>query len=199
MERVTRTRSGAGTHEAEKWLQMYGDYLFRYALFRLGQEEPARDIVQETLIAAWKAKKKFRGDSTIRTWLVGILKHKITDHIRQQIRDRNLSESLETDPTSDFFDDRGRWLKPPQDWQDNPEQLCSNQQFLRTLRACMAALPAHHREVFTLRELQGEDTETICKACGISATNLHVMMHRARLALRHCLEEHWFGKSKPHA
>ncbi len=184
-----------GVGNTEEWLTLYGDYLYRYALFRLSNEEIARDMVQETLIAAWKAQKNFRGDSSIRTWLVGILKHKITDYVRKQIRDRNLANHLETDPTSVFFNANGQWRQPVREWTDNPEQLSSNHEFLQTLHTCIAKLPEQHRHVFSLRELMGEDTEDICKACSISTTNLHVIMHRARLALRKCLEKTWFGNA----
>jgi len=183
----------AGNRNAEEWLTQYGDYLYRYALFRLSNEEIARDMVQETLIAAWKAHEKFRGDSSVRTWLVGIMKHKITDYVRKQIRDRNLASHLETDPTSDFFDANGQWLHPVQGWNDDPERLSSNQEFLQALSTCVAKLPEQHRHVFSLRELSGEDIGSICKACDITPTNLHVIMHRARLALRKCLEKTWFG------
>jgi len=183
-------------HNPEYWIEEYGDYLFRFALFRLSNEETARDMVQETLIAAWKAKKNFRGDSSLRTWLVGIMKHKITDLIRKEIRGRKLSDALENDPTSSMFDKNDSWSKPVQGWDDDPEHLYSNQQFLRTLQNCVSALPEQHRHVFTLRELNGEDTESVCNSCGISSTNLHVIMHRARLALRQCLEKNWFGNEK---
>jgi len=189
-------RKAKRKQDAEEWLVQYGDYLYRYALFRLGNDEIARDIVQETLIAAWKAKKQFRGDSSVRTWLVGILKHKITDHVRKQIRERNLMNHLESDPTSDFFDSNGQWLQPIQEWEGNPERLYNDQQFLKALHSCVAKLPEHHRLVFSLRELNGEDTDHICKTCGITPTNLHVIMHRARLALRRCLETSWFGGIK---
>jgi len=181
---------------AEEWLSLYGDYLFRYALFRLGNEEVARDITQETFIAAWRAQKKFRGDSSVRTWLIGILKHKITDYVRKQIRDRNLVDRLGSDPTSDYFDTSGNWLQPVQEWHDDPERLYSNQQFLQALHACIGKLPEHHKHVFLLRELNGGETGDVCKACDITPTNLHVIMHRARLALRHCLEKNWFGGGK---
>ncbi|MDQ6986892.1 MAG: sigma-70 family RNA polymerase sigma factor [Mariprofundaceae bacterium] len=184
------------THDPQQWLAEYGDYLFRFALFRLSDNEIAKDMVQETLIAAWKAKKNFRGDSSLRTWLVGIMKHKITDHIRKEIRGRKLSDALEHDPTSSMFDQNDHWAKPVQGWEDDPERLCSNQQFLKALHHCVAALPEQHRNVFTLRELNGEDTDSICNALDISSTNLHVIMHRARLALRQCLEKNWFGNGK---
>jgi len=189
---VTGKNTARNQADAEAWLAEHGGYLYRYALFRLNDPETARDMVQETLIAAWKARDGFRGDSSVRTWLVGILKHKVTDHVRRQIRNRALSDTLENDPTSEFFDEHDHWREPVRAWADNPERLAGNQQFMKVLHACMAKLSEQHRHVFTLRELEDEDTETICKACGITPTNLHVIMHRARLALRACLEKHWF-------
>ncbi len=193
---MSKGNSNKGAHNPEQWIEEYGDYLFRFALFRLSNEETARDMVQETLIAAWKAKKNFRGDSSLRTWLVGIMKHKITDLVRKEIRARKLSDALENDPTSGMFDKNDHWSKPSQGWDDDPEHLYSNQQFLSTLQTCVSALPEQHRHVFTLRELNGEDTESVCNACEISSTNLHVIMHRARLALRQCLEKKWFGNKE---
>jgi len=181
------------SNAAMVWLSEHGDYLFRYALMRLRDEEQARDAVQETLLAAWRANAGFRGDSSIRTWLVGILKHKITDQIRKQIRDRRLNEDMEADPTSSFFNPTGGWASPPGEWQGNPEQLARNSQFRKTLMMCISRLPDMQKEVFSLRELAGEDSQTICKACNITTTNLHVIMHRARMALRACLEQHWFN------
>ncbi|MDX8391491.1 MAG: sigma-70 family RNA polymerase sigma factor [Mariprofundaceae bacterium] len=193
---MTKESSEQKTHDPQQWLTEHGDYLFRFALFRLSNDETARDMVQETLIAAWKAKKNFRGDSSLRTWLVGIMKHKITDHIRKEIRGRKLSDALEHDPTSSMFDQNDDWTKPVQGWQDDPERLCSNRQFLKALQHCISALPEQHRNVFTLRELNGENSESICNALDISSTNLHVIMHRARLALRQCLEKNWFRDEK---
>jgi len=178
---------------AETWLSEHGDYLYRYALMRLRDEELARDAVQETLLASWRANKSFRGDSSIRTWLVGILKHKITDQIRKQIRDRKLSEEIESDPASSYFNPNGSWARPPGEWSDDPEQLAGNSQFREMLMRCISKLPDMQKDVFTLRELSGEDSQSVCKACNISTTNLHVIMHRARMALRACLDKHWFN------
>ncbi len=186
-----RQKTGNSDQDVDLWLKEHGDYLYRYALFRLSSEELARDMVQETLIAAWKA--SFHGDSSLRTWLVGIMKHKIIDHVRKEIRTRQLSESLETDPTSTFFDHTGHWNQPPQGWHDDPEALSSNRQFSKVLQGCVGALPDIQKHVFTLREMNGEDTQSVCNSCDISPTNLHVIMHRARLALRNCLEKNWFG------
>ena len=178
------------------WLEAHGDYLFRFALSRLaGDTEQARDMVQETLLAAWKGRKDFAGRSAVRTWLVGILKHKITDHIRLQIRSRQLREDVEGDPTSDWFGADGHWLEAPKAWRANPESLFEDIDFRRVLQRCLDALPALQRDVFTLRELGGEDSGTICNSCNITATHLHVLMHRARMALRSCLDLNWFGRS----
>jgi RNA polymerase sigma-70 factor (TIGR02943 family) len=167
------------------WLQEHGDYLYRFALSRLsGDTELARDMVQETLLAAWKGRESFGGRSAVRTWLVGILKHKITDHIRLQIRNRQLHEDIETDPTSDWFGADGHWQ----------EALLGDADFQRILQRCLDALPALQRNVFVLRELGGDDSGAICKACEITATHLHVLMHRARMALRTCLDVNWFGR-----
>jgi RNA polymerase sigma-70 factor (TIGR02943 family) len=177
------------------WLQDHGDYLYRFAQSRLsGDTELARDMVQETLLAAWKGRESFGGRSAVRTWLVGILKHKITDHIRLQIRNRQLHEDIETDPTSDWFGADGHWQEAPKAWRANPESLFEDTDFQRVLQRCLDALPALQRDVFMLRELSGEDSGAICKACEITATHLHVLMHRARMALRSCLDLNWFGR-----
>jgi len=188
------SRNSTGATKAETWLTEHGNYLYRYALLRLRDEDLAHDAVQETLLAAWKANKDFRGDSSMRTWLVGILKHKITDQIRKQIRNRRLTEEIESDPTSSYFDGQGAWSNPPQQWSNDPERLVDNDQFKSVLKDCISKLPDSQKEVFSLRELAGESTDTICNACDISTTNLHVIMHRARMALRSCLEMNWFSK-----
>jgi len=178
--------------DVERWLAEHGDYLFRYAMLRLRNEELARDIVQETMLAGWKASQGFRADSSVRTWLVGILKHKITDYIRKQIRERRLMQHVESDPTSEYFDNHRRSQNASIRWNSNPETLVHDKQFLITLSGCVAKLSEQQQLVFTLRELNGEDTKSVCNTCGISSTNMHVIMHRARLMLRKCLKENWF-------
>jgi len=181
----------------EQWLSEHGDYLYRYAHSRLHDDELAADMVQEALLAAWKGRKSFEGNAAIRTWLVGILKHKIIDHIRKEIRGRKLSEAVESDPTSSMFKPDGSWVEAPRAWLENPEELTENSQFHKVLNDCIDRLPEKQRTVFSMRELAGEDSETICNEAEITATNLHVMIHRARLALRKCLEFNWFGNRSP--
>ncbi len=180
---------------AESWLQEHGDYLFKFAISRIRDEEIAVDLVQETLLAAWKGQHGFKNQSSLRTWLVGILKHKITDHIRREIRRRELSHAVENDPTSAFFNAGGHWQEPPDQWRSNPESLLGNDEFHATLQQCMDELPPRQQQVFHLREIVGEDTDFICNALDITPTHLHVLIHRARLALRRCLECNWFGRT----
>ena len=179
--------------EPHQWINEHGDYLYRYAMSRLHNEEVAADLLQETLLAAWKGHSNFAGQSTMRTWLVGILKHKIIDYIRKEIRDRNLSENVGNDPTTAYFNNDGSWSEAPRAWNENPESLCQNEQFSTVLETCANKLPEKQRLVFRLRDISGDDTESVCKSCDITATNLHVLLHRARLSLRKCLEIHWFG------
>jgi len=179
--------------DPESWLQEHGDYLFRYALSRLHHEELATDMVQETLLAAWRGHTRFKGDSTLRTWLVGIMKHKIIDHIRKEIRDRKINDGLENDPTSQYFTKEGSWQHSPSAWVDNPEARCDDLQFRLVLQRCLENLPEKQQRVFEMRELAGDDASSICKACDITPTHLHVLMHRARFALQICLQKNWFG------
>jgi len=178
------------------WLNKHGDYLYRYAMSRLHNEEQASDLLQETLLAGWKGYDKFTGQSTIRTWLVGILKHKIIDFIRREIRDRKLSEAVENDPTSVYFNENGSWSEAPNAWKDNPEELCQSEQFHTVLESCIDRLPEKQQLVFRMRDITGDDTDSVCKSCDITPTHLHVLLHRARLALRKCLEINWFGQGK---
>jgi RNA polymerase sigma-70 factor (ECF subfamily) len=184
------------TENPEHWLTDHGDYLYRYAMSRLHHEEQASDMVQDTLLAAWRGWEKFAGKSSVRTWLVGILKHKIIDHIRKEIRNRRLAEAVESDPTSSLFNADGSWIEAPRNWKENPAELCESEQFQRALQGCIGKLPEMQQIVFQMREITGEDTETICKETEITPTHLHVLIHRARLSLRRCLEFNWFGGSR---
>lgn len=182
--------------ETETWLAEHGDYLYRYALLRLRNDDTARELMQETMLAAWRARQSFRAESSVRTWLVGILKHKIIDYFRQQTRERKLMENAGKDPTSAYFDEQGSWRDPPVRWNADPEKLMNNRQFMKVLTGCISGLSEQQQSVFSLRELNGENTDTVCNACDISPTNMHVIMHRSRLMLRKCLEQKWFGHKK---
>ncbi|MBF4990072.1 sigma-70 family RNA polymerase sigma factor [Methylophilus sp. QUAN] len=173
------------------WLNEHGDYLYRFALTRLRDPHQAEDVVQETLLAAIKS-TTFAEQSSPRTWLTGILKHKIIDCMRKQLREIPASELLaEEDANMDeFFDDTGHWAEKPQAW-DIPHDALQQKQFLQILQQCMARLPQKLAAIFTMRDVDELDNEEICKALNITATNAWVMLYRARMGLRKCLEMHW--------
>ena len=178
-----------------QWLVEHGDYLYRYALARLRDPHLAEDVVQETLIAAIQ-NNSYEGKSAARTWLTGILKHKIIDLMRRQMREQPLDEDrLPDEPGMDdfFADDDGHWIDKPQFWAA-PEDELEQKQFLVILQQCMDRLPKKLAKIFLMREVHESDNEEICKELEISTTNAWVMLYRARMGLRKCLELNWLGK-----
>lgn len=181
----------------EQWLDKYGDALYGYAFIRVRNRDIAEDLVQETLVAALKNSASFAGESSERTWLIGILKHKVIDHWRRQARQVSVTYVDDSDGTDDFaeqaFDASGHWATPPSAWND-PDLALEQRQFWQTLTDCLGKLPAAQARAFSLSEFDGLDGAEACKVLGIAPTNLWVMLHRARLRLRQCLENHWFGR-----
>jgi RNA polymerase sigma-70 factor (ECF subfamily) len=157
----------------------------------------AEDAVQEALLAALAGEARFAGRSNLRTWLTGILKHKIVDTIRRQSRERPASDLEAEGEPAEFdalFDRRGHWDEAPDAW-EQPEGALGQKQFLAALEACLRALPPRTAQAFMMREHLGLDTDEICKDLAITPTHLWVMLYRARMALRQCLEMNWFGKT----
>ena len=178
------------------WVDEHGDALYRFALLRVKDQHVAEDLVQETFLSALQSADRFKGKSSIRTWLVGILKHKTIDYFRKNTREVSASDlnMWEEEDDQEYFDKGGHWKKGPQEWNTSPEQLVENQEFWSTFQNCLGNLPEAHRRAFALRELDGIDSEEICKILSITSTNLWVMLHRARSRLRKCLDIHWFQK-----
>jgi RNA polymerase sigma-70 factor (ECF subfamily) len=170
-------------------------YLLRYASLQLRDTAAAEDAVQETLLAALTGEASFGGRANLRTWVTGILKHKIVDAIRRQMRERPASEfdSGAEEEFDGLFDRRGHWQEAPDAW-EQPEQALNQRQFLAALEACLRALPERSARAFMMREHLGLDTSEICKELEITATHCWVLLHRARMALRLCLETNWFKK-----
>ena len=182
-------------------LATHRPYLFRYALSKLRRTDAAEELVQDTLMAALEARASFRGDSEPRTWLTGILKHKIVDWQRREARNplrtsatRCADAADDCEDTCDMlFDSAGGWVTPPSTW-PNPEESLENQRFRELMDRCLAALPAATARAFYLREVEGLATEEICAELGISESNCWVMLYRARMSLRRSLEQRWFQK-----
>ena len=180
--------------DPSEWVDRYGDYLFRYAMLRLRDRSAAEDLVQETFLAALKGRETFSGGSSEATWLVGILKHKIADHFRRQAHEVPLEEGdLREQPDPSVFDGSGHWTSGPIDWGGDPADLYREKKFLDQFAKCLAGLPPNHANAFTLREIEGVDAGEICKILSVSETNLWVILHRARMQLRRCLEIRWFA------
>jgi RNA polymerase sigma-70 factor (ECF subfamily) len=176
-------------------------YLMRYASLTLRNRDAAEDAVQEALLAALSAEGRFEGRSNLRTWLTGILKHKCVDAVRRASREAPLAgEDAET-AGEDFealFDGKEHWREHPQRWEDprpeDPGGALHQKQFLQTLEACVGGLPARTARVFMLREHAGLDTAEICRELGITSSHCWVLLYRARMALRLCLEKNWFAR-----
>jgi RNA polymerase sigma-70 factor (ECF subfamily) len=165
-------------------------YLVRYASLQLRDRHAAEDAVQETLVAALAGEASFGGRSNLRTWLTGILKHKIVDFIRKSSRETAAGGDEEFEA---LFDETGHWRDPPAAW-DDPDASLEQSRFFAALEDCLARLPAKTSQAFMMREHLGLETTEICKELAVTPTHCWVLLHRARLALRECLQMNWFGK-----
>jgi len=190
-----------GLSDPEKWVDLHGEYLFKYALMRLRDPAKAEDAVQETFLAALKGGKTFAGRSAEKSWLVGILKNKIFDHYRKASWETSFTDlDFYADEESDRFVadglGKGGWIHElgPVEWSSNPGVSLDNEVFWKTFHDCAGKLPKNVSAVFCLREMDDVDSKEICAKLEISESNLWVMLHRARMALRRCLEINWFGK-----
>lgn len=174
------------------------DYLMKFARMQLRNEAWAEDAVSEVTLAALSKPQTFGNRSQLKTWLVGILKHKIIDTLRQ--RRREVSQAADShdnneDPLDYMgFKADGHFVDPPADW-GNPEQQASSKQFFEVLEVCANQLPPVQGRLFLMREWLELTSEEICKELGLTPTNLYVQLHRARLRLRECLELNWYGKA----
>ena len=184
------------------WVDQHGDYLFRYALMRLRDRSIAEETVQETFLAALQAKSKFSGNSSEKTWLVGILKHKIIDHFRKHRREVSLEETqLLPSEREETFRTAGEWVghwsenAAPSDWGADPIKTLEKREFWQSLEQALQTLPPRLAQVFVLREMDEMSSSEICNLLEISESNLWVMLHRSRMQLRRALELNYLHRS----
>ena len=181
------------------WLDSHGDYLFRYALARVRDAAVAEDLLQETLLAAIGSYHSHAGRSSERTWLVGIMKHKVVDYFRRIARTAQFHLPDEGDEECDWFENSGPWQghwredQAPLSWSVNAAQPLESQEFWETFDRCLSRLPQQMAIAFTLREIDGLKSNEICEILNITPNNLWVMLHRSRAKLRHLLETEWFS------
>lgn len=184
---------GAPALDVGGWVEAHGDALFGFALARLRVRAEAEDAVQDTILAALGGRERYHGESGERAWLFGILKHKVVDRLRARGREVPLESNEQADAfIAENFDTSGRWRVAPQRWA-RPDEDVERDEFWKILADCLGGLPDALETTFRLIELDGLETEEVCKVLGISPTNVWVRLHRARLGLRGCLERHWFG------
>jgi len=184
------------------WVDNHGDCLFRYAMSHVRDPQTAEDLVQETFLAALASQNRFSGGSSERTWLVGILKHKVLDHyraVRRQNRVTELSSSLNDDSVGS--DDTGscgervRADSPLEEWHINPGICTQQKAFWNVLQQCLSKVSPRLASAFALKEIEQLDTKEICESLNVTEGNLWVMLHRARAYLRECLEANWLNKA----
>ena len=177
------------------WVDRYGDALMRYAGGRVTSRELAEDLVQETLLAAFRHRSQFDGKSAFGTWLVAILRRKIVDHHRKSGRSPDLdAESLAT--VEHPFTAKGKWTTSSTKWRTTPKDLAENAEFWNVFQGCMSGLPVHLAQAFQMRELAMVSVDDASRLTGITPKNLAVRLHRARLLLRQCLEKKWFRNER---
>jgi RNA polymerase sigma-70 factor (TIGR02943 family) len=181
----------------KKWVDLYGDYLFRYAVLRVQNVSVAADLVQETFLGALQSRRSFAGRSSEKVWLVGILKHKILDHYRKTSREGSADRYEQAmEDSRQLFNERGQWKAEsmgPREWGADPGTILERKEFWDALTRCLGELPPRQRHVFSLREIDGLSGTEVCEKLTISASNLWVIMYRVRMHLRRCLEAKWLG------
>jgi RNA polymerase sigma-70 factor, ECF subfamily len=180
----------------EVMVEEHFDYLFRYALRYFHGADTAEDVVQETFMAAAEAIGSFKGRSSPRTWLTGILRRKLLEIIEETERERAVNlemEAIERELSGKLFDESGHWRAEhaPVSWGSRPEEALRQKRFFAVLEQCLTHLPERTRQILLLRELEGVERSLISTRLGLSSTNVGVILHRARLYLQHCLQEHW--------
>jgi RNA polymerase sigma-70 factor (ECF subfamily) len=181
------------SHPGTEELEQLRPYLLRYALLQLRDHDAAEDVVQETMLAALEGRARFEGKSTAKTWLTGILKHKIIDLLRRRSREQPLAvgdDESESEVMDALFQRDGHWQQPPSDW-GNPARALEDKRFREAFEFCAKVMPERSARVFMMREVLEMSTDEICKELGITPTNLWVILHRARLSLRECIEIKW--------
>ena len=177
----------------ELWVENHGDYLYNFAYTRVQSKELAEDLVQDTFIAALKAQHSFQGKSSEITWLISILKRKVIDHYRKSSTKKEISS---TDYTSPFQQDgswEGHWNmdRAPKQWPGDLEDPMQQDEFREILALCLSYLPERWKAVFVLKFIEEAESDEVCKELGCTPSNFWVMVYRARIKLRECIEMTW--------
>ncbi len=193
-KKTTKLETGTAPH---LWVGLYADYLYAFARQRIEDEDLARDLVQDTFLAALEGRDRFKGLSMERTWMVSILKFKIIDAYRKNASIKQKAVYLDdvnnAGDVNNFFEENGHWKQKFQPFEIGIEDASAieNQEFEMILKRCMEKLPKLWSAVFKMKHLDDEGSPAICAALKISSSNFWVIMHRAKLSLRSCLIKNW--------
>ncbi len=177
--------------DPNKWIDLYSDYLFNYTISRVSDREKAQDLVQDTFLAGLKSMKNFKGEASERTWLISILKRKIIDHYRKINSKKGKAEVRINYKDSES---EGDWLEErvADPFDKTAEDTLQNNELGEAIHNCLEKLPKKQADVFKMKTILGYETEVICNELNITASNLWVIIHRARTAMADCLKENWF-------
>ncbi len=175
-----------------QWIDLYSDYLYNYTITRVSDREIAQDLVQDTFLAGLKSMKNFKGEASERTWLISILKRKIIDHYRKINSNKGKAEVRIS--YNDDSETEGDWLEErvADPFDKTAEDTMQNSELSDAIYKCLGKLPEKQADVFKMKTIQGFETEAICNELNITASNLWVIIHRARTAMADCLKENWF-------
>ena len=177
------------------WVETHADYLFNFAIGQVRDTSVAEDLVQETFLAAVKARETFSGQSSERTWLVGILRHKIYDHLRKTCRERAVRHDPMPANEAESWEESMLWLHDVAAESQSPSRRIELDEFRANLELAMGKLPPRIAQVFQLYEIEERPNHEVCAQMNISESNLWVMLHRARKQLREQLRGWWYGES----
>lgn len=182
--------------EPRNWVSTHADYLYAYAIARINDEEQAKDLVQETFLAALQKVDKFEGKSSERTWLTAILKYKIIDVYRKRSSGLAVNADVQRaeQEQSDFFEpEYGHWKHEhaPKAFGIDDQDPLVNKEFNSILQKCMQKLPALWLSVFTMKHMDDQSTDVICSELKVTQSNFWVIIHRTKLNLRACLQKNW--------
>lgn len=193
----TTVEDTSADYDPTQWVELFGDYLYRYAFLHLRNRESAEDVVQEAFLSAHKAWDRFERKSTVKTWLVSILRNKIIDYVRKNRKVQTVSyDGVGQDSSVDqSFNALGVWNEFLGEWEGNPEVLIEHQAFLERVKTCVKGLPENLRQPFVMRLVDELSTEEICENLDITPNNFWVILYRSRMRLRKCLDKNWFNPS----
>ena len=184
--------------DPNNWVKNYADYLYNFAYYRVNNQELAEDLVQDTFLSGIKGKNTYKGEASEKTWLVSILKNKIIDYYKKAStkNESPLQLNEEESPSYDYFFDKkkmGHWQNntSPKEWGDVSDSQTETKEFYKILENCLEKLPVKWKGIFSMSLLDDQDAKIVCKEFNLSSSNFWVIMHRAKLQVRECLEKNW--------